>query len=234
VSDTTEVLQALRRRRQARQKVLAHLEARLAQQPQDAHLLFLHEEHSRALAQIDADLRRYDQSGQVRAGQLAELVDHYLEQWQAAPPVVTTLEQSLRHELQTWQEMLARVEERLLRLPGDPRLMQLRSEHQWRIVRLQEQLESGSQRLPAPIEPESLPDTLNPLQRELETWRALQQKTQARLQARPELTHLKGVLAEHQAKIEALEQRLAASEEHPARQVKLDRGGHDPESVAGG
>lgn len=221
--------QWLKRKLEVRDKILKHIEQRLQTAPQDKHLLFLYQEHSQMRNQLVEEIKSLERQLQEKYQQLEMLVDHYLENWQTeqhattpAQPVHTEAEQKLQHELQVWQKMLKKVEERLLRLPNDPRLIQLRSEHQWRIIQLQEALNALSSPFATAIPPEqphlSVPETVSacapcstPLIRELETWKQMHAKTQARLSARPELTHLKPLLAHYQQRIAELETQLKSA-----------------------
>lgn len=219
----------LKRKLEARDKILSHLELRLRTAPQDKHLLFLQEEHSRIRQKLIEELRGLDLQLQKRHQKLGELVEDYLDNWQTshsptAPqdrPAQSEEQQQLQHELETWQEMLKKVEARLLRLPGDPRLIRLRSEHQWRIIRLQEALKpptgispptAATDSATASAELEPAPQPPPPVQRELETWKEMYAKTQARLLVRPELEHLKPLLASYQQRITELESRLASGQ----------------------
>jgi len=245
----TEERKWIQRKLNARNKILTHLEARLQNTPDDPHLLFLQEEHLRARDQLFEEMKSLDLQWQEKHLKLSELVDAYLSETQASTPsepqeqtAQTSEQQAHLTELKTWKELLEKVEERLLRLPGDPRLLRLRSEHQWRILCLEEALSTSQtsppshadqphspaqeaqnpgQKLPAPPleektaeRPALAPETesVNPsensgsrIEKELETWKAMLEKTRNRLLARPELTHLKPLLAEYQSRIEKLE-----------------------------
>jgi hypothetical protein len=222
----------LKRKLLAREKILNHLESRLMHTPEDAHCLFLKTEHEQAQESLKAEMRALEaQKNQPHA--LSQWVNDYLNQWETEDDVFsseeaspqTRLEPALQHELETWQSLLRKVEERLLRLPGDPRLLTLRESHRQRIQALQ----SGQKSEPdTPLSPSEAPSvqletaspeptgrTLAQIEKEILIWHKLVEKSKARLAAKPELTHLKTMIAEHQNKIEQLETEWAERENKP-------------------
>jgi len=227
-SARTERLFLLKRKLQARDKVLLHLEQRLSEAPDNQHWLFLKDEHEKARAELYDALRQLERERQG-THRLTEWVEGYLSQWDNSCEDVldpdeseaTTQKQTLsaeqQHELETWQGLLRKVEARLLRLPGDPRLLKLRASHQARIQALQNVgaepesvsntvLESVSVPIPQPAKNR----TREQIEKELEIWAKLIHKSQERLAAKPELAHLRGMITEHQAKMAGLMAELQA------------------------
>lgn len=230
--DLEAQLVLLKRKLKARDKVLLHLEQRLALAPENQHWLFLKDEHEKARTDLKGELQRLELEQQAGAHKLTHLVDHYLSQWEEsgedvfapgeseAPAPNQALSPEQQHELETWQGLLRKVEARLLRLPGDPRLLALRVSHQARIQALQKgETAQNPDFLPSSLLPEPAaeiqkmpllkPRTREQIEKELEIWAKLVQKSQARLAAKPELVHLRGMLAEHEGKIAALVAELA-------------------------
>jgi hypothetical protein len=237
----------LKRRLKARDKVLLHLEQRLRLEPNNQHWLFLKDEHEKARLDLHGQVRQLELERQS-AHQLTEWVEGYLSHWEEtgdevldpgeseAPPKNQALSAEQAHELETWQSLLRKVEARLLRLPGDPRLLDLRASHQRRIQALQnvgnEPVSMPTTPAPAALPP-PLPESLSEppktaavseslqgnllqgrsreqIEKELEIWAKLVKKSQERLAAKPELAHLRGMIAEHQSKMASLVAELAA------------------------
>jgi len=227
----------LKRKLKARDKVLLHLEQRLRVAPDNQHWLFLKDEHEKARLDLQEQVRQLELARQD-AHQLTQWVEGYLSHWEdadqevldpgesEAPTKNQALSAEQAHELETWQALLRKVEARLLRLPGDPRLLDLRASHQMRIQALQN---FGSEPAPIPTAappapPPPLPEPLSEppktaalqgrsreqIEKELEIWAKLVKKSQERLAAKPELAHLRGMIAEHQAKMASLVAELAA------------------------
>ncbi len=234
--DRQAQLLLLKRKLEARDKVLLHLEQRLRLAPDNQHWLFLKDEHEKARLDLHGQLRQLELRRQG-PHQLTQLVEGYLSHWEdadeevldpgesEAPTKNQALSPEQEHELETWQALLRKVEARLLRLPGDPRLLDLRASHQMRIQALQNfGNEPVSLPTTPPPAPAALPESLSeapkeaPIQRrsreqiekELEIWAKLVKKSQERLAAKPELAHLRGMIAEHQAKMASLVAELAA------------------------
>lgn len=239
----------LKRKLEARDKVLLHLEQRLRLAPDNQHWLFLKDEHEKARLDLHGQLRQLELKRQG-PHQLTQLVEGYLSHWEdadeevldpgesEAPTKNQALSPEQEHELETWQALLRKVEARLLRLPGDPRLLDLRASHQMRIQALQnfgnEPVSMPTTPPPAPAAlPPPLPESLSEppkaaalpesrqgsllqgrsreqIEKELEIWAKLVKKSQERLAAKPELAHLRGMIAEHQAKMASLVAELAA------------------------
>ncbi|MGE3726873.1 MAG: hypothetical protein AB7I41_15040 [Candidatus Sericytochromatia bacterium] len=227
-SDRTERLFLLKRKLQARDKVLLHLEQRLNEAPDNQHWLFLKDEHEKVRAELYNALRQLERERQG-THRLTEWVEGYLSQWDdscedvldpgesEATTQKKTLSAEQQHELEIWQGLLRKVEARLLRLPGDPRLVKLRASHQARIQALQNvaaEPESISNTVSEPISaPTPQPAksrTREQIEKELEIWAKLIQKSQERLAAKPELVHLRGMITEHQTKMAGLMAELQA------------------------
>ncbi len=230
----------LKRRLKARDKVLLHLEQRLRVAPDNQHWLFLKDEHEKARLDLQEQVRQLELERQS-AHQLTQWVEGYLSHWEETgdevldpgeseePTKNQALSAEQAHELETWQSLLRKVEARLLRLPGDPRLLDLRASHQMRIQALQN---IGKEPVSTPITPTPAPAALPPplpeplseppktaalqgrsreqIEKELEIWAKLVKKSQERLAAKPELAHLRGMIAEHQNKMASLVAELAA------------------------
>lgn len=236
----------LKRKLKAREKVLQHLEQRLTLAPTDKHWLFLRDEHEKARADLWTELRQLERERQG-AHPLTQWVDDYLTHWEepedsvfgtlekSTSPVLPLLSPEQQHELETWQGLLRKVEARLLRLPGDPRLLALRESHRARIQALQgSEPAPSAPSAPPPSEQQESPSvsqteqrsqmepseqqggrTRAQIEKELEIWHQLVKKSQDRLAAKPELLHLRGMIAEHQQKIAALQAELAALNSSP-------------------
>ncbi|MBT9543929.1 MAG: hypothetical protein IV090_00925 [Candidatus Sericytochromatia bacterium] len=235
--DRQTQLLLLKRKLKARDKVLLHLEQRLRMAPDNQHWLFLKDEHEKTRLDLHEQMRQLELERQG-SHQLTQWVEGYLSHWEdadqevldpgesEAPTKNQALSAEQAHELETWQSLLRKVEARLLRLPGDPRLLDLRASHQMRIQALQN---FGSEPAPIPTAappapPPPLPEPLSEppktaalqgrsreqIEKELEIWAKLVKKSQERLAAKPELAHLRGMIAEHQAKMASLVAELAA------------------------
>lgn len=207
-------------------KILTLLEARLQQAPHDNHQLFLQAHHRTREKQLLESLRIHNTDRRYLA----------LEQWvnakiQILDPEGSSEEQKatlspeeaaqqtrLLQEQKTWQDLIQKVRQRLQKKPGDPQLMQLLAEHQSRLLRLQEQLrqdQTGVREEALVLsqfenaQPEANPSERLQLQREIEVLNALCEKTRQRLQDKPELLHLKGLIAQHEERLRTLRETLA-------------------------
>jgi len=212
----------LKRKLLAREKIINHLDSRLMKIPEDPHCLFLKTEHEQVQESLIAELRAIE-AQRTQPHALTEWVNDYLNQWETEDDVFSTeketqpplLEPTLQHELETWQSLLRKVEERLLRLPGDPRLLALRESHRQRIQALQSDQSTEPDKASLPevtsspkietASSEPIGRTLAQIEKEILIWHKLVEKSKTRLAAKPELTHLKTMIAEHQSKIAQLE-----------------------------
>lgn len=209
-------------------KVLKAIETRLESTPQDTHQLYLQEVHLHREKQLLNTLR------------LANTDDRYqrLETWvnqkvQQLDPEASNetihlsaeehaAQARLREEQKAWQSLIQKVRERLVKKPGDPKLVQLLAEHQNRLLRLQEQERQQQNK----IEEEALVLTSFEsslesagaeastervrLLREIAMREALCEKTRQRLFDKPELLHLNALIAQHESHIKALRENLQA------------------------
>ncbi len=205
-------------------KILNLIEDRLQETPEDDHQLFLLETHRAREQQLLKSLRLQNTDKRYHA--LEEWVNKKLatldpENHSAEDPEQEAQKAQLEHEKKTWETMIQRVREKLKKKPGDPKLMRLLGEHQGRLLHLQEQLRQQE----AGIEEEALvlekaeqlkqesdvPVTERVrLEREMEVLAALCEKTKQRLFAKPELLHLKGLIAHHENRLKALQEQLNA------------------------
>lgn len=221
--DPRVVLQA---RLEAGQRVLESIQERLKEQPQDTHLLFIQAEHQQRRERLLHELRLLNLQGDSRYGSLAVWVESYLEQTQAEAeepelsPEAQAEQQRLQEEQGVWTDMIAKVQDRLVKKPGDARLMRLLGEHQARLLKVQEALRLLNQGEPEPelvleqVEremsenaPEETPERLQ-LRREILVLQGMVEKTQERLFKKPELLHLKALIAQHEARIRELQAQL--------------------------
>ena len=227
---------ALQQRLAACERLLALIQQRLQAQPHDKHQLFLLELHQQRHARLRALWQDQRLKGQNHLQQLDSVVNEYLERWtpevlsdSAAAeenPEAAAAARHLDHERQTWEAMVARVRERLVKKPGDPMLMRLLGEHQARLLSVQEQLRqlsgepaeeqtvfeayaarAADREAEAPARPVS--PEVEALERELGLLEALAAKTRQRLEAKPELKQLQGLIAQHEARVAEIQAELA-------------------------
>lgn len=222
---------ALQQRLAACERILELIQQRLQQNPHDKHQLFLMELHQQRHARLRALWQDQRLKGQNHSQALESVVNEYLTRWtpeslaaEAAAedsPAAASARQ-LDHERQTWEAMVARVRERLVKKPGDPMLMRLLGEHQARMLSVQEQLRQlsgeateeptvfeayAARAAEAParvISPE-----MEALERELGLLEALAAKTRQRLEAKPELKQLQSLIAQHEARMAEIQAELA-------------------------
>jgi hypothetical protein len=209
-------------------KVLNAIEERLQQSPQDAHQLYLQEVHTQRESQL-LDALRLENTDR-RYQRLEAWVNQKVQQLDpegASNEVTLSAEEMaaqnrLREEQKTWQTLIQKVRERLVKKPGDVKLMQLLAEHQSRLLRLQEQLRQQQHKIEdealvltqfeKPLESiarEETPERVR-LQREIEMREALCEKTRQRLMDKPELLHLKALITQHEVQIKTLRESLQA------------------------
>lgn len=223
---------ALQQRLAACERILALIQQRLQAQPHDKHQLFLLELHQQRHARLRALWQDQRLKGQNHLQQLDSVVNEYLERWtpevlsdSAAAeenPEAAAAARHLDHERQTWEAMVSRVRERLVKKPGDPMLMRLLGEHQARLLSVQEQLRQlsgepaevptvfeayAARTAEAPERPVS--PEVEALERELGLLEALAAKTRQRLEAKPELKQLQGLIAQHEARMAEIQMALA-------------------------
>lgn len=207
-------------------KILALLEARLHETPHDNHQLFLQAHHRNREKQLLEALRLHNTDRRylalekwVEAKIQALDPDQHPETPASLSPEEETRQSRLMQEQRTWQDLIQKVRQRLQKKPGDPQLMQLLAEHQSRLLGLQEQLrqqQTGVQEEPLILSqfesppPETSPGERLQLQREIEVLNALCEKTRQRLQDKPELLHLKGLIAQHEERLRNLRETLAS------------------------
>ncbi|MGV3523659.1 MAG: hypothetical protein ACO1RX_05510 [Candidatus Sericytochromatia bacterium] len=203
----------LQHKLRVRERLLAVIEARLEVSPNDPHQRFLQEEHLRAQAQLQAQWQQLQIKQGGRQAELEQIVETYLSA-PVEPPIPAQKE--LEHSRKTWLELIDKVRQRLLKRPGDPRLMQLLAEHQGRLLAVEQSLRQARQEELAPPElvleqvlPANESEVRSPAEREMDVLRALIEKTQERLRAKPELSHLKGLIAQHESRLAALERQSA-------------------------
>ncbi|HEY9843879.1 MAG: hypothetical protein ACAI44_36015 [Candidatus Sericytochromatia bacterium] len=240
--------EALQLKLAVRERIIRTIEARLKEHPADPHQRFLLEEHLAARAAMLEELRRLNLEKDLRCHDLDAFVSEYVQALEAEPDPEQAQEQaSLEHERQSWEDLIAKVRARLLKRPGDPQLMRLLGEHQARLLNVQESLHAlkgahpfGQTPKPAagaipeqPEEPaappvelvlEQLPATrphsaVHAIERELEVFIGMVEKTRQRLAAKPELGHLTPLIKQHEARIEELK-----------RQIEAARAAHPPEA----
>lgn len=141
---------ALRLRIEVRDKVIAAIAFRLAQNPQDQHQLFILEEHQKAREAMLDELRRLNFANDPRYQNLDTFVDDYVQAIGQSPAIKAADAANrealaeLAREQQTWQEMIDKVRQRLVKRPGDPQLMRLLAEHQARLLKVRHALLSGA------------------------------------------------------------------------------------------
>lgn len=212
----------LQRKLLVRERLLAVIEARLEASPDDAHQRFLQEEHLRAQAQLQGQWHQLQLKQGGRQAELEQIVDTYLRAPVQAP---VPAHKELEHSRKTWIELIDKVRQRLLKRPGDPRLMQLLAEHQGRLLAVEQSLRQVRQEdtaLPELVLEQVLPETAavvrSPAEREIDVLRALIEKTQERLRAKPELGHLKGLIAQHQNRLAALERQCSDPAVRPSEE----------------
>lgn len=240
----------LKRRLDAREKVIAAIESRLLLDPGDTHQLFILEIHSKAKEALLAELRRLNLEKDLRYQSLDAYVDGYVQELEQEKPEMSQAQreamQTLAHEQQIWEDLIAKVRARLIKRPGDPQLMQLLAEHQARLLKVQQNrqmiwaeaatadtlvLESVYQSPPGQVKTanESPAQDVTPadlialpvdeketerlaqlasLQRERDVFAGMIEKTRQRLQLKPELTHLQGLIAQHEARLREIQIRL--------------------------
>lgn len=135
---------ALRLRIEVRDRVIAAIETRLVQNPDDRHQLFILEEHQKAREAMLDELRRLNFAHDPRYQNLDTFVDDYVQAI-AQSPAINPAEAAngealleLAREQQTWQDMIDKVRQRLVKRPGDPQLMRLLAEHQARLLKVTE------------------------------------------------------------------------------------------------
>jgi hypothetical protein len=207
-------------------KILTAIEERLQQAPQDNHQRFLQEVHTQrekrlldALRLANTD-RRY-QSLEAWVNQKVKQLDPEGDSEEAVLSAEEMADRErLREAQKTWQSLIQKVRERLVKKPGDAKLMQLLGEHQSQLLRLQEQLRQQHSKIEdealvltqfeKPLEAistEEPPERVR-LQREIEMREALCEKTRQRLMDKPELLHLKALITQHEAEIKALRESL--------------------------
>lgn len=204
-------------------KILETLEHRLHEDPENDHQLYLQEVHRTREAYLIEALRLQNTDQRYHA--LEKWVNEKVKQLDPeglsdVPELSAEAEaqrQKLLQEQKTWQHMVHKVKERLLKKPGDQQLIKLLSEHQGRLLRLQETLRQQSQgikeealvlsQFDAP-EVDVAPTEKIRLQREIEMLEALCEKTRQRLQDKPELLHLKALIAQHEERLKALRAEL--------------------------
>lgn len=207
-------------------KVLMAIEERLQQLPQDNHQLYLQEVHTqREHRLLDAlRLENTDRRYQQLEAWVNQKVQQLDPEGASEDPMLSAEESAaqerLRQEQKTWQTLIQKVREKLLKKPGDVKLMQLLGEHQSRLLRLQEQLRQQQNKIEdeamvltqfeKPLETLDAEETSERvrLQREIEMREALCEKTRQRLFEKPELLHLKGLIAQHEIQIKALRESL--------------------------
>lgn len=213
-------------------KVLKAIEERLLQAPQDSHQRYLQEIHSQresrlldALRLANTD-RRYQRLETWVNQKVLELDPEGTSEDPALSDAERAAQERLREAQRTWQRLIQKVREKLVKKPGDAKLMRLLAEHQSQLLRLQEQLRQQHHR----VEEEALvlsqfekpPEVADPipgttavservrLQREIEMREALCEKTRQRLLDKPELLHLKGLITQHEVQIKRLRESLQA------------------------
>lgn len=205
-------------------KILEVIAVRLQETPHDNHQLFLQETHQSREQHLLEALRLHNTERRYLA--LEKWVDEKVKQLDpegsSAPPPLSAEQaverQQLLQEQKTWQDLIQKVRQRLQKKPGDPRLMQLLAEHQSRLLRLQEHLrqQQNSTQEEALVlsqwdaPPSEAPTERLRLQREIEVLNALCEKTQQRLQEKPERLHLKRLIAQHEARLKSLREELAS------------------------
>lgn len=246
--------EALRLRLEVRQRVIETIEKRLSLKPDDKHQRFILEEHLKARDAMVAELREHNLRLADRYQGLDAFVNEYVQQI-SQPAISDGPERerlkALEHELQTWEDLIAKVRARLVKRPGDPLLMKLLAEHQARLLKLQESrrvmlpqpefeandlpesvLESIYSRVPevpqiaadASATGDKAPENTDAvaidapvfapsaevlvLQRELEVFKGMLEKTRVRLAAKPELVHLKQLIVQHEARIRDISEQL--------------------------
>lgn len=145
--------------------------------------------------------------------------------------------QALLHQQQTWLSLIEKVRQRLVKKPGDPLLSRLLGEHQARLLSIQEQMahfttslspETEATSLEQILDKESIPKPVPDqefdaqqnaitgsdqarkisLEREQDVLLAMLEKTRQRLHAKPELLHLKGLIEQHQNRLEQIRSEL--------------------------
>lgn len=227
---------SLRRKLEVREKLIKVIEERLLAQPEDRHQRFLLQEHQAARAALSEALRRLNERLDARYQDLETYVAEYVQQLEQPPPAPAAGLDEREREARTWQELIDKVRARLVKRPGDPRLMRLLAEHQARLLRITESRaalgalppHSGYdgthlvlENLAAPdIAPESGPEPiveapesgpLAALLQEREVFAGMVEKTRQRLAAKPELVHLKALIQQHEARLQALDAQIAES-----------------------
>jgi len=220
---------ALQCRIEVCERILAAIQARLQAQPQDPHQLFLLEENQRRHRQLNQALRQQVLQESESSGHLESFVAAYVQDWDEEPeatelsPEQTAEQQRLQHERQTWEQMVHKVRERLVKKPGDPMLMRLLGEHQARLLSVQEglhRLAGGEaevltvfeklEQVPSPPVAQAESPEVDALRREQRILEGMLDKTHKRLEAKPELLHLKALIARHSARLMEIQNALRA------------------------
>lgn len=209
-------------------KVLKAVEERLQSSPQDTHQLYLQEVHLQRESQLLNALRLANTEGRYQ--HLEAWVNQKIQQLDpegaGEAPLLSAEENAaqtrLLEEQKIWRGLIQKVRERLLKKPGDSKLIQLLAEHQTRLLHLQEQWQQKQNK----VEEEALvltvfekplesvnaeaPSERVRLQREIEMREALCEKTRQRLLDKPELLHLKALILQHEMQIRTLRESLQA------------------------
>lgn len=209
-------------------KVLKAIEERLQQNPLDPHQLYLQEIHTQRESRLLDALRlaNTDRRYQDLEAWVNQKVRQLDPEGASADPVLSAEEiaaqKRLREAQKTWQGLIQKVREKLVKKPGDAKLMRLLAEHQSQLLRLQEQLRQQSNKVEDEAlvlsqfeKPPEVSDTAAVservrLQREIEMREALCEKTRQRLLDKPELLHLKALITQHEAEIKNLRKNLQA------------------------
>jgi hypothetical protein len=226
----------MRSRLQARERLLQHIRQRLETTPHDAHQLFLLREHTRAREVLLAALRAQPPEEDPLLVQMDRWVDHYL---QATDPELPTVEEpatpqpldasafgltgestpsgKLRQALQQVDMASADTRRALRFTPEDVELPRLKAAQQ----QTQEQL---AQALDRALLREGPPPDSNPsLLAQIARFQQLVIALRASIQRQPELPHLRELLRQHLAHLDALQKQLPPDPETAAPNSEVER-----------
>lgn len=218
--------EALSIRLKMTRKVLKAIEERLQYAPDSSHQLYLREIHLQRENQLLNALRlantdqRHLELETLLNPKILKLDPEEASEERVLSDEEQVTQARLLEEQRTWQGLIQKVRERLIKKPGDTKLMQLLAEHQSKLLRLQEQLRQQNNKVeeealvleqfekaPEDALSDSTPERIR-LQREIEMREALCEKTRQRLFDKPELLHLKALIAQHKAQIKTLRENL--------------------------